>query len=323
MKRSSALLLIFALSAAAASAASFPKPTAEITKFQVEAISLRDVTFLFELTVKNPYPVNLSFSGIDLDFLVENAKVFSAASKGGFRVPAKGTRANSFTVTLTYEDIIKVVKEYASKEWLNTVIRGNLTIPLPRGIPGLPKDISFEYTLRKKIPAIKPVVSVAAFEVKPPSAAQIAEAARKAGRKVDPEKARGVFSDLFNGKRPRKDVFNPADLDVPLTVSFTIEVKNEAKAALGFPSLGYELFVNGENLVTGQSSKVVRDGTRTLITVDNVFSSKKLSDKVRSLFDSRAGAFSVNGKAALKLPDEIRVEPIPLNFSEGGSFKLR
>lgn len=323
MKRASLFATLVVLCVSTVAAISVPKPTAEITKFQVEAISLRDVTFLFELTVKNPYPVGLSFSGMNMDFLVENAKVFSAANKGGFKVPAKGTKGNTFTVTLAYEDIIKVVKGYTSKEWLDTVIQGKLSIPLPQTIPGLPKEVSFSYNLEKKIPAIKPQVSVVGFEVKPPSAEQIAGAAKKAGKKVNPETARGVFSDLFKGKRPKKELFDPATLDVPLTVSFTIEVKNEAAAPLGFTALDYQLSVNGESLVAGKSTKVVRRGSSTLVTVESVFSSRKLSDNVRSLFDTRSGTFEVRGSASLKLPDEIRVEPIPLSFKEGGTFKIQ
>ena len=147
------IIILMAACAAAAGALDTPKPTAEIKRFQVEAISLRDVTFLFELSVKNPYPVKLSFSGMRLDFSVEGAKVFSVADKGGFAVSAKGEKSSTFTVTLTYDAIIKLVKDYSTKEWLDTVIDGVLVIPLP-AMPGLPKDIRFTYKLSKKIPAM-------------------------------------------------------------------------------------------------------------------------------------------------------------------------
>jgi len=70
-----------------AGALSFPTPAATLTRSEVSSISLRDVTFLFELTVKNPYPVPLSFSGMNLAFKVEGARVFTAQSQGGFSVP--------------------------------------------------------------------------------------------------------------------------------------------------------------------------------------------------------------------------------------------
>ncbi|TFG78569.1 MAG: hypothetical protein E4H20_12625 [Spirochaetales bacterium] len=298
------------------------KPTAEITRFQVEAITLRDITFLFELTVKNPYPVGLSFSGMSLDFSVEGAKVFSTASKGGFSVGARGKKSNVFTVTLTYDAIIKLVKDYTSKDWLNTVINGKLVIPLPK-IPGLPADISFSYKLEKKIPAIKPVVSVTGFTVRPPSAKEVANAVAKAGKKVDADKARSVIADVLAGKKPSAPVIDPAELDVPLTVTFTLEIRNDARAALSFDKLQYELFVNGESLVVGTSSDIRQDGQRIFVTVTNTFSSKRLSANVKALFSSRKGSFGLRGSATIKLPDEIRKEPIQLGFDETGSFSLR
>jgi LEA14-like dessication related protein len=321
MKRLAVIACIAAL-AASAWALDFPKPTAEIKRFQVEAITLRDVTFLFDLAVKNPYPLGLSFKGMTLDFIVEGATVFTTASQGGFTVPANGRKTNTFTVTLAYDAIIKLVKEYTSKDWLSTVIKGTLVIPLP-SIPGLPKDITFNYSLSKKIPAIKPRLSILNFTVKPPSLEQVGAGLSKAGKKADPGKALGVFKSILEGKTPSAPVIDPAQIDVPLTVSFTLEIKNDAKGPLSFSKLGYELFVNGDRLVIGESSKVVRQGDSYLVTVDNVFSSSKLTRNVKALFSARKGSFGVKGSAQLKLPDEIRKEPIPLSFDESGSFSFK
>jgi LEA14-like dessication related protein len=328
MPRRCAIVLLFAALSASLWAFDFPtpvklpRPTAEITRFQVESISLRDVTFLFDLTVKNPYPVAISFSGLTLAFSVEAAKVFTAASQGGFSVPANGGKSSTFTVTLSYEAIMALVTDYTSRDWLATVIDGTLVIPLPK-ITGLPKDITFRYTLKKKIPAIKPRVALLDFTVQPPSRAQVAEAISRAGRKVDTGKALGVFKDVLAGKRPSAPVIDPADLDVPLTVSFTLEIGNDARGPLSFDKLGYEVSVNGESLVVGESTKVVKEPGRDLITVSNTFSSAKLSRNMKDLFSSRKGSFGVKGSASVKLPDEIRKEPIPLSFSETGSFSLK
>jgi len=316
-----ALILALVAAGLGAGAQSFAKPSAEITKFQIEAISLRDVTFLFELSVKNPYPLGLKFSGLTLDFSVEGAKVFSTASAGGFAVPAMGTKANRFTVTLPYDSIIKLVKNYASKDWLNTVVNGKLSIPLPR-IPGLPADISFSYKLEKKIPAIKPTLAIKGFKVTPPSAKEIAQAAAKAGKNVDSNKAMAAFADILAGKTPSSPVIDPSELDVPIRVSFTIEIGNDAKGPLDFNALGYELIINGERLVVGQSSDVRREGQKIFVTVVNTFSSKLLSKNIRSLLKAKKGSFQVLGSASIKLPDSIRKDPVALDFDEGGTFSF-
>jgi LEA14-like dessication related protein len=318
------IVLAALLAAASVSLWAFdlPKPTAEIRRFQLQAITLRDVTFLFDLVVKNPYPVAISFEGMTLDFKVEGARVFTAASKGGFSVNANGEQSNTFTVTLAYDAIMAVVKEYVTRDWLTTVIDGTLVIPLPR-MPGLPKDVTFTYSLSKKIPAIKPKLALLDFKVTPPTSKQVAEAVEKAGAKTDPARALGVFKDVLAGRKPAKPVIDPADLDVPLTVSFTLAIRNAAKAPLSFDAMHYELFVNGDSLVVGDATAVARKPDGDYVTVTNVFSSSRLSKSVKELFARKGGSFSVKGSASLKLPEEIRKDPLPLSFDEAGSFSLK
>lgn len=324
LKRMRCAIVLIALLACVlpAGALSFPTPTATLTRFEVSSISLRDVTFLFELTVKNPYPVPLSFSGMNLAFKVEGAQVFTAQSQGGFSVPGNGTKANTFNVTLAYDAVIKVVKDYASKDLLDTVIDGTLVIPLPR-LPGVPGTYSFSYSLQKKIPAIKPKVSVLDFSVKPPTRDQVKNALVKKGSSVDAGKALGALQNVLQGKKPATAVIDPADMDVPVSVSFTIALANEARAELSFPKLGYELVVNGDRLVTGESTSITREAGRSLITVVSTFSSRSLSKNVRALFSSRKGDFRLRGTASVKLPDEISTAPLPLAFDEAGSFSMK
>lgn len=306
----------------AAGAQSIAKPTAEITRFQIQAISLRDVTFQFELTVSNPYPLGLSFSGLTLDFSVEGSKVFSAANQGGFSVPAKGKKSSTFNVKLAYADIYKLVQNYATKEWLNTVINGTLAIPLPK-IPGLPSSVSFNYKLEKKIPAIKPTVAITGFSVTPPSAAEVSAALLKAGKKADPEKARGAIADILAGHKPKAPVIDPTELDLPLKITFTIRIRNDARGPLSFGALGYELFINNESLVVGNSSSIKQDGQQVLVTVANTFSTKRLTSGVKALFSEGTGSFRVTGSASIKLPAEVSASAIPLGFDEAGTFSIK
>jgi LEA14-like dessication related protein len=298
------------------------QPKAELKRFEVSAISLRDITFLFEVAVKNPYPVPLPFDGMTLGFSVEGTKVFTAASQGGFTVPASGSKSNEFTVALAYADVMKAVKEYASKDSLLVMIDGTLSIPLPN-LTGLPKSFTFDWSLQKMIPAIKPRVSVLDFKVVPPTQEQIRKALVEAGRALDAGTVLGALQNILQGKKPSTSVIDPSELDLPVSVSFTIELVNEAKADLSFARLGYELGVNGDRLVAGEATEVVREGARSLISVVSTFSSRGLSQNIRRLFQDRKGTFTLHGTAAVKLPDEIRKDPVPLEFEEGGSFSIR
>ena len=167
----------------------------------MEAISLRDVTFLFDLAVKNPYPVPLSFKGMTLAFTVEGARVFTASSQGGFTVPANGEESNEFTVTLAYDGIIKLIADYTSRDWLTTVIDGTLVIPLPK-IPGLQDSMTFAYSLTTKIPAIKPQVALLDFKAQPPSREQVAEAIAHSRRGMDPDSESSALNEMLEGKEP-------------------------------------------------------------------------------------------------------------------------
>ena len=257
-----------------------------------------------------------------LDFSVEGSKVFSAANQGGFSVPAKGKKSSSFSVKLAYADIFKLVQNYATKDWLNTVINGSLSIPLPK-IPGLPASVSFAYKLEKKIPAIKPTVAITGFTVTPPSAAEVSAALVNAGKKADPDKARGAIADVLAGRKPAAPVIDPAELDLPLKISFTILIRNEARGPLNFTALGYELFINNESLVVGDSTSIKQDGQQVLVTVANTFSTKRLTSGVKALFVDGKGSFRVKGNAHIKLPDDISKQPIPLGFDESGAFALK
>jgi len=325
VKRGILAALIAASLGLAAQAAGLPKPSAELKSFTLESISLREAVFRFEVSVKNPYPVPLSFDGMTLDFSVEGHKVVKLATKGGFKVKARDSKTQSFTAALEYLAVAKAIGDYASKEWLQTRIDGTLVIPIPKvpGMSGLPPSVSFDYKLEKKIPALKPRVSLAGFRVEAPSAAEVGKALAKAGRKADPDKAAAAFKDILAGRKPKESPVDPTEIDLPLEVSFTIEIANEAKGRLDFEKLGYELAINGQRLVAGDSSRIRREGGKTFLEVTNRFSSKSLSEEVRKVFSDKGGSFSVKGSAALKVPAEIRPDALPLAFEEGGAFSLK
>lgn len=309
------------LSACAGLETRAPKPTAEISSFSLERIGLRDLDFAFELTVKNPYPVDLSFSGMSLDFAVEGAQVFQTRSRGGFTVGANRTAANTFIVTLRYEDVIRAVRDYLEKDWLETQITGKLTLPLP-DLSGLPEEISFDYRLSHKIPAIKPRIELRDFSVEAPTEKEIAAALAAAGRSVAVAEAANFLRGIVQGRPPAAAPFRLQDIDVPFTLSYTLAVVNEAKAPLDFDALDYELFVGGQSLAKGTSTQVRRSGGAALVTVRTTFSSKGVSEGVIRVLEAKGSDFRIAGKASLVLPPEVRRSPVPLSFDEGGTFRF-
>jgi len=125
----------------------------------------------------------------------------------------------------------------------------------------------------------------------------------------------------LSGRTP-KGTLQPKDLDLPLTVSFDIELSNETRAPLSFTGLDYRFSINGEELLVGLTQNIANIGNRSVLRVASTFSSQALSGGLLDALRARRGAFSLNGSTALKLPDEIRQDPLKLEFSETGTFLL-
>jgi len=298
-----------------------PKPTAKVTRFDIERISLREVTFLFDVAVKNPYPVSLSLEALRLTFLVEGTQVAQVQTEKGFSVKARGEKTSRLFATLRYEDVMKAVKNYAEKDYLDTLVKTEIAIPLPK-MPGLPPRISFSYDLRSKIPAIKPRVAITRFRIEQPSGEAVGRALQKAGREAASQgEAVQAFKDVLAGKPP-KGLIQPKDLDLPLKVSFDIELANETRAPLAFTGLDYRFSVNGQELLTGATQDIARKENRSVLSVASTFSSLALSGGLLEALRARKGEFALEGSTSLKLPDEVRKEPLKLEFREAGSFSL-
>jgi LEA14-like dessication related protein len=301
--------------------AQVPKPTATVTRFDIERISLREVTFLFDVAVKNPYPVALSLEALKLTFLVEGAQVAQVQTEKGFSVKAMGTKTSRLFAVLRYEEVMKAVKNYAEKDYLDTLVKTEIAIPLPK-MPGLPPRISFTYDLKSKIPAIKPKVAITHFRIEQPSGEAVGAALKKAGRDAANQGATlQAFRDVLAGKPPKGPI-QPKELDLPLKVSFDIELANETRAPLAFTGLDYRFSINGQELLTGATQDIVRKENRSVLSVASTFSSLALSGGLLEALRARRGEFTLDGSTSLRLPDEIRKQPLKLEFRETGSFSL-
>ncbi|MDH4199496.1 MAG: LEA type 2 family protein [Spirochaetia bacterium] len=304
-----------------------PKPTATIEKFDIKKISLRDITFTFDIAINNPYSVAINLDAVELDFSAEKNKLFHTATSKGFKVAAKGKAVSSFDVTLTYESIIKLVQDYNSHDYLACDIDVMVIIPIPKTISNAPESVKLNFKLSQKIPAIKPKISIAGFNVIPPSQKDIEDAIKKsvvsAGKNVDPLKAVNMFRSLIQGKPVEKPEIKPEDLDLKFKVNFDIILENQARAPLKFNSLEFYFIVNSDQLVNGNTTVVSKNETTSILHIVNEFSSKNLTKAVINAFKDGRGSFTLKGNTSLHLPPEILKHPLLLDFKEDGNFNLR
>ncbi|MDH4262000.1 MAG: LEA type 2 family protein [Spirochaetia bacterium] len=304
-----------------------PKPTATIEKFDIKKISLRDITFTFDIGINNPYPVAVNLDAVELDFSIEKNKLFHTSTSKGFKVDAKGKAVNSFDITLTYESIIQLIKDYNSHEYLLCDVDVSVFIPIPKTIKAIPETVKLAFKLDQQIPAIKPKITIAKFTVIPPSQKEIEDAIKKSTvetvKKADPQKVRNMYISLIQGKPAQNQVVNPDDLDLKFKVNFDIILENLAKAPLKFNTMQFDFLVNSDLLVNGNSTALQGSDNKTVLRVVNEFSSKNLSKQVLSAFKDGKGNFTVKGNTSLDLPPSIIKHPLLLNFKEDGNFNLR
>ncbi|MFC1670155.1 LEA type 2 family protein [Spirochaetota bacterium] len=298
------------------------KPTAKIEKFDIESISLKDITLLFDISIKNPYPLGIKLDDIKLTFFIEKKQLFKTKTSKGLKIKSRGKKSSRFHVNLKYKDIMKIVKSYSKKDSLDCVVDVVIIIPLPK-LPGLKKNISFNYKLKKKIPAFKPSIKIVNFKVKKPSLSNISKALKKTKKNLlNKKKIHNMFTDIFSGKKPKK-IIKPSSIDVKLDVSFDIELKNNTKAKLLFKNLNYDFMVNSNKLVKGSTKDFKTSGNKSILRVNNSFSSKALGKAILKAFSSKKGSFKLQGHAMVKFPDIIKKEPLKLKFDEIGKLLIK
>jgi LEA14-like dessication related protein len=303
-------------------------PAVSIKQVKVKSISLRDIELLFDVQIQNPYPIGLKLDKVSFAVDVEKKPLFKVDTPSKFEIKAKGAAITPLTLKLEYAKIISIVKDFTEKDALVCDISGVLHIPLPK-LPGLPPVYEHKFKLTKKIPAIKPSISVANFKVKAPSMQEIKDMIAKALKKnlkknLNPKKIFGALGGLLSGKKPNIDPIKIGleDLDLPLQVNFDIKIKNDAKAKISFDRMGYDFVINGIPVFSGKTNKTQVSGDTLVISVINTLSSKKLGKGLIDVFKQRKGKFGIHGKTSINLPAQISDKPVVLDFNESGSFSL-
>ncbi len=327
MKKSIALFLLPLLFLSCSTLTSLlgKKPEVSLKRFDIDSISLKDVTFLFEIALDNPYPVGFRLQDVGFNVKVEGAQLLKTRTPKGVTVKAGGSEVTPVKVTIAYLDIMRLIKDYTEKENLDCTIDIDIAIPLPRAVQSIKRNITFNYTVQKKIPALKPSFAIANFQVKAPTLHDIKSSLVDTGKKnLNANNILNLFQGLIKGKKTSPaDVLDLTSLDVPIGVSFDVEVKNNTKARLRFQDLTYDFIVNDARILAGTTGSASNEGNRSVIRISNTFSSKALGKSVVALLTNRTGAYQLKGYSSVKLPDEIKISALKLDFNEKGQFKIK
>jgi LEA14-like dessication related protein len=297
------------------------KPTARIEGVDIQSISLNDITFLFDVAIDNPYPVTIRLAGVSFDFLVEKDRVFSSKTSKEIRVRRQSSSTTPLSVTITYRELARAVSHYANRAYINCTIQGDILVKVPNlGIPDVPSSLSFPYSVKKKVPALKPKLSLKNFKLHMPTMQEVLSSLAKQGSGVDPQQAYGMLDSLLSGKSSGSQKIDPSKLDIPIKMSFDIVMKNETRARMNFTNCAYNFFMDGESLITGNTDKTYTRGSTSVIRVMNTFSSKKISSNIKEALKKNRADYKLKGQASMKLPASVKKAPLLLNFDETGGL---
>jgi LEA14-like dessication related protein len=296
------------------------KPTASVERFDIDSISFKDINLLFDIAIHNPYPIEISLDGVRFAFLIEKKQLFETKTKRGLKVPAMKKEVTRFIVNLKYSDIEKIIAGYGDRDYIQCDVIGEIYLSLPKtGIQGLPETLSFPYKLGKKVPAIKPEIAIKNFSVQKPGLEDVRSALKTSGKKLNAETVVSVLGDALAGK---KTELKPEEFDIPVTISFDVELKNNTRSKMLFRDVLYDFYVNDVPLIKGETRDVEVRSNTSIISIQNRFSSKSLNAKVLKAFTDKRGGFALKGHTFMKMPDEIKKEPLKLIFDEKGNFSL-
>lgn len=280
------------------------KPEVTIERFDIESISLRDISLLIEIGITNPYPVNVRFERIAARLLVEKNQVFQTNTKRGLRMaPGKKERA-SFVVNLKYADIWKIVSRYAEKDHLESELSGEVVLGLLKsGSKGADflDSLAVPFQWNKRIPAIKPEIRIVNFKIQTSSHEDVLKSS---------------LAELLAGKNGTAST----RLELDLPVSFDIELKNNAGTRIMVKDMHYNFYVNGESLIRGETGEVSANGNTTVVSIRNAVRLRSMSESLIKALKKRNADYALKGYSTVRLPEAIKADPLKLVLNEKGSF---
>lgn len=314
------LLIITAAFAASCSSLSNwknKKPTAAVENVTLKSISFDDMTIEMNVSIDNPYPIKIKIARIELETLIDQNSLFKTVTPDKFEIKASGKKSNSFDIKLKYSDLNRIAKNYMNQDHILLTVKTRIDIALPE-IPGLPEKFEIPLTVDKKLPTIRPSVSLSNFDVDLPSKNEVVQALKKA--KKSPFAVGRIISVLAGGSSS-KGVSDLQDLDLKFGVKFDIEVYNKAKTRFQLTNLNYKLKLNGVDFMNGVTSDIRNSGKKSIIRVNNTLSAKQLNKSMIKVITSKRSKYSLSGDAALLLPKEFSKDPMKLSFNQNGNVK--
>ncbi|TGL10575.1 LEA type 2 family protein [Leptospira meyeri] len=296
-----------------------PLPEFEFDSLSIKNITLTDITLSVVTSVKNPYPVSLPSSLLDMDIKIEGLKLSQIKTDLG-AIEGKKTKQLPLEVKLKYTDLLNLYKKFPNKPMLEVSAEGNMKVPIPKQWQLLGKDsLSFPFVKKREIPAILPNVDIKNFKILMPTEAEILSASNT---DTLADTATGFLKGLLGGsKQPATSAAKAglSNLKLDLNTEFDFIFSNEAASNLNLTGLNYDLNLAGENFLNGTPKEIINSGKTSTVKIATKFPITSISSSLYKTIQSRSAQYDLKGDSGLKVPSVS--EPIPFQYEKQGNFK--
>lgn len=293
----------------------FSLKSVDITKITLENISLKVLT-----SVRNPYPVALPKSILDMNVMIEGTNLAKFSKMDLGKIEASASKDLTVDVLMKYSDLMDIYKKLPGKELLDVKLDGVLNVPIPEAyqVAGK-KSFDFPFTQGKKIPAVLPTIDIRNFKIIKPEPASIANSAKDGASAA----AMNYLDGLLSGKKTSVGSAAQAGLsnvDIDVATEFEIALANKAAAALKFSDLKYDLQLNGEKFLSGVPVDIINTGTESIVKVKTSFPLKSLSSGIADAIQKRSSDFKLQGLSGLNVPG-LPDGTMNFDYDKKGTFK--
>ncbi len=291
------------------------KPTFSLKSIDITKITLENISLKLLTDIKNPYPLAIPRSLVDMDIGIEGFTLTKFKTDLG-KIESNSSKTQGIDLVMKYSDLLEIYKKVPSKELLDVKLNGTLGLPIPESLQFAGKQkFDFPINETKQIPAILPSIDIKNFKIIKPEP--------KINVSGVQATAYSYLERLLSGKKvplgsAASEGLSIVDIDV--ATEFDISLINQAASKLNFSNLKYDLNLNGEKFVAGIPSEIITNGKESLIRVKSSFPLKSLSSGIVSAIQTKSSAFQLNGVSGIKvdgLPDGL----MNFEYDKKGNFK--
>lgn len=297
-------------------------PEISFEKVEIAEITLEDIKLVIQSEVRNPYPISLPASGLELDVKIEGTQ-FSKVKLALDSIQGSSKKNLPIEVKLKYADLAALYKKVPGKKELLVRVEGEASLPIPSKYAALAgaDALKFPFQDERLIPAVLPNIEIKNFKIIKPDVAKITESANSA----ELAKKAVSFLDALLSPKAKKSPGSALNagleaLDISIDTEFDLVLNNKAASDLRFQDLNFELFLENDKFLTGSPVNIANNGKESILTIRTSFPLKSVSNSIANAVTKRSSSFRLTGKAAVVCPG-VSSDSIGFGFIKEGNFR--